>query len=292
MRWMRFNGYSGWSSCGQCLECRQAKAREWGLRNSFEADTTTEGCFITLTYDEEHNPIVLIKKHLQDFKKRLRRYVEGGKALNGRKIRTFDCGEYGDKNYRPHFHMLIHGFDFPDKYEIKKSDKGYPIYNSEKLEKIWGKGLVTVQDMTMNAAAYCARYSAKPTKFLPAHLQEHPEFNTFSKSLGTAEMLKKIDTYLETDEIYYDGKKFRIPQCVLNKRFEAVIEARRLRRSGVDIPVTEDEKRYVALKEARIRKSEQHMDACIRKHKGNFVKYLDERRYVKENADKRLQKKL
>ena len=145
-------------NCRQCLECRQKRAKEWALRCMTEAKKYSETCFITLTY--EKSPLLLVKKDLQDFLKRLRF------AIRPRKIRYFACGEYGDLKRRPHFHILIFGYDFPDKYLSSKSGRGYSIYDSDELTKLWGKGLVTVQDMTMNSCAYCALYSSKPKSCL------------------------------------------------------------------------------------------------------------------------------
>ena len=293
VKWCQSNGQPSFAmKCRKCYECTQEKAREWGLRNMMEQDDINIGCFITLTYSEENNPVVLLKKDLQDFKHRLRKHLKRKCGIP--QIRTYDCGEYGSKNYRPHFHMLIHGFNFPDKYLNGKSDRGHNIYNCDMLEKIWGRGLVTIQDMTISAAAYCARYAAVPTKFLPEELQGHPEFNTMSKSLGMEQILKNMDTYLLTDEIFYDGKKYRIPETALNKHFADVKEMDKQRRGGL-LPstfTTPKEQQYLALKENRRTRGETAWQARSAQLNDDMVESYNQARYRKENAIKRLQKKL
>ena len=293
------------TKCRKCLECRQERAREWGLRNAFESEEHEKGCFITLTYSDEYYPGHLVKKHLQDFKKRLRKSI-------GVVIKTFDCGEYGSKNYRAHYHMLIHGYNFPDKYVERKSNRGYDIYNSPRLEKVWGMGLVTVQDLTLNAAAYCALYAAKPTKYLPEELQPYPEFNTMSKSLGMKKILENMETYLLTDEIFYEGKRYRIPQSALDKYFNkhTVTEKRIVCRSVArgtplnvhyeDVYGTEERERvviddplglYAKLKERRRERGESIWQAQLAQV-SDPVEMYSQKQYRAEQRQKRLQKSI
>lgn len=101
-------------NCRKCLECRQKRANEWALRCMAEAQKYQQNCFLTLTY--EKSPLFLKKRDLQLFLKRFR------KAIYPHKIKYFACGEYGSKNYRPHFHLIIFGYDFEDKYLWSRSD--------------------------------------------------------------------------------------------------------------------------------------------------------------------------
>ena len=41
------------------------------------------------------------------------------------KIKYFVCGEYGTKNYRPHYHMLIYGLPLNDLKVYKQMDKDF-----------------------------------------------------------------------------------------------------------------------------------------------------------------------
>jgi len=295
-----------------------------------ESDQHEANCFITLTYAPTHPktgklaPIHLVRKDLKMFKDRLRDHIDYHYKI---KIKTFDCGEYGDENYRPHFHMLIFGFDFPDKFKAGESKAGHTIYHSQKLEDLWGHGLCTIQDLTMNAATYCALYQGKPRHELPDHLQAYPEFNTWSKGLGIQPMLDNMDKYLLTDEIYYDGRKHNIPQAVLNKYFteeeRKVGETHHALLSGSG--VSERAFQYYQLKMKRIEKARINEEAILAKlasgsvksvlgqtrtvisHEGNehilqpvvrftnnsfYWESLEQRKYRKEQEEKRLTKPL
>lgn len=155
--------------CGQCIGCRLAHSREWAIRCVHEASLHEDNCFITLTYNPENLPPDggLIKKDFKDFMKRLRkkfvRYAtdENGKGYAVNPIRYFHCGEYGEKNLRPHYHAILFNFNFEDWTYLYDSPGGSEIYTSPTLEKIWGLGFVTVGTVTFESAAYVARYCLK-----------------------------------------------------------------------------------------------------------------------------------
>lgn len=142
--------------CGQCVGCRLERSRQWAVRCVQEAQLHEENCFLTLTYSDKNIPEggTLVKKHFQDFMKRLRRFM--GKE----RISYFHCGEYGEKSRRPHYHALIFGMDFPDKKLYKDTHAG-PLYVSAALERLWGWGFCTIGALTFESAAYCARYIMK-----------------------------------------------------------------------------------------------------------------------------------
>lgn len=196
-------------SCRKCDECLQTRANDWGLRCHFEIKNHQENCFITLTYDK--NPVLLHKEHMQKFIKRLR------KKIYPKKIKYFSCGEYGDKQLRPHYHLIIFGHDFNDKIYWKNSQSGKRIYLSKELTNLWGYGNTTTQYANAQTARYSARYAAKSKENLPWPQNKQPEFNTMSQNLGVKEILAHIDNYLETDQIYVDGYAYKIPQVILNK---------------------------------------------------------------------------
>lgn len=130
--------------------------RHWATRILHEASLHEQNSFITLTYDDGSLPVggTLVKHHFQDFMKRLRA------RLSPRKIRFFQCGEYGDRYGRPHYHAIIFGYDFPDRVLYSKS-KGEPLYVSRFLDSVWNLGLSTVGDVTFDSAAYVAGYCLK-----------------------------------------------------------------------------------------------------------------------------------
>lgn len=143
--------------CGQCMGCRLDRAGDWATRIAHEAQLHQANSFLTLTYSEQHLPedLSLSVRHVQLFMKRLRR------SLEPEQIRFFGCGEYGDKFKRPHYHLIIFGWDFPDKFPWRKTGSGYVVYRSPKLEQIWPFGHVEIGTVTTQSAGYVARYVTK-----------------------------------------------------------------------------------------------------------------------------------
>lgn len=121
-----------------------------------------ESCFITLTYDEDNVPhlpdntgYTLDKKNMVNFMKRLR------DSIYPKKISFFQCGEYGENLGRPHHHAIIFGYAFPDKKLARKDERGYEIYQSEELKKLWPAGNHTIGNADIEAIAYVCRYVLK-----------------------------------------------------------------------------------------------------------------------------------
>lgn len=139
--------------CGQCIGCRLERSRDWATRIMHEASLHDRSSFITLTYEDLHLPKcgTLVKKHVQDFLKRFRKIHS---------CRFFGCGEYGDRNGRPHYHLCIFGWDFPDRVFFKR-ENGYNLYISPELSKYWTFGNNIVGNLTFESAAYVARYCLK-----------------------------------------------------------------------------------------------------------------------------------
>lgn len=120
-----------------------------------------ESCFITLTFDQANlekrsNPLSLDVSEYQRFMKRLRKRF-------GKNIRFFHCGEYGDKNKRPHYHAIIFGLDFKDK-KLWTNRDGNKLYTSEALQELWPYGFSTIGEVTFQSCAYVARYIMKKWK--------------------------------------------------------------------------------------------------------------------------------
>jgi hypothetical protein len=154
--------------CGQCIGCRLKKATEWALRITHESQMHDENCFITLTFNDKHLPkdYSLDKSHMQKFFKRLRKHLE----KTDTKIKYFYCGEYGDDSWRPHYHAIIHGYDFPDKIDVSES-VDQPYYLSETLKKLWPFGNHILANCTFETASYVARYTTK--KITGEKAEEH-----------------------------------------------------------------------------------------------------------------------
>lgn len=153
-------------SCKHCEGCRLAHADTWASRIMHEARMYPCGWaeFLTLTYDRAHLPLRgwLHYQDVQAFLKRLRIYGERHNLLLAdRAIRYVCAGEYGGEFRRPHYHMILYGFRFPDKKERGKRS-GYPVYSSELLNELWQQGSVNeIGCLTHKSAGYVARYAMK-----------------------------------------------------------------------------------------------------------------------------------
>lgn len=126
-----------------------------------EAQYHEKKCFLTLTYDDIYLPPqnTLVLRDLQLFLKRLRKELNPPKS-SLIKIRYFACGEYGDDNGRPHYHLILYGVDFPDRKAYKK-ENGHQLWKSETADRIWGKGFCPIGSVSQETCGYVARYLMK-----------------------------------------------------------------------------------------------------------------------------------
>lgn len=148
--------------CGQCTGCRLERSRQWAVRMKHEASLHDANCFLTLTYDDDHIPdkYSLRKADMSEFMKALRTDLD---RKGQGKARFFGCGEYGEQGtLRPHLHLCLFGQDFSaDRVLYGKNDQGKPLWTSETLTRIWGKGLAVIGQLEFESAAYVARYTLK-----------------------------------------------------------------------------------------------------------------------------------
>lgn len=206
--------------CRKCRPCRWYMTRQWALRCVLESRTHERNSFVNLTYSPEHLPKgdkfpgqgTLVVKHLQDFIKRLRRDLEYHDDM---KIRYYAAGEYGEQNGRAHYHILIFGYDFPDKKYWRKSKRGFRLYRSDRLEKLWRFGHAEVGELTYKTAGYVAGYIRKKVHGDLAedyYKGRKPEFCIMSKKppIGS-EWLRQNSWVWKEDLIRLEGKSFRPP---------------------------------------------------------------------------------
>lgn len=209
--------------CGQCIGCRLERSRMWAIRITHESSLYENNAFITLTYDDEHVPKdgSLRVDHFQKFMKRLRKH------FHPTPIRFFHCGEYGEKNARPHYHACLFNIDFADK-TIWKKQNDQTIYTSKTLSALWPAGFSTVGDVTFQSAAYVARYITKKITGPMAdlyymdidretgeiHRDLKPEYITMSRrpGIGKAWYDKYKSDVFPDDFIILNGKKMRTPK--------------------------------------------------------------------------------
>ncbi len=144
--------------CGSCIGCRSEQGRQWAVRMMHESRMHESNLFITLTYDEEN---------VGDGSLRatdLSRFVKDLRSRNpASRFSFFGCGEYGEQSQRPHYHALLFGFDFLDRYS--SPDVSRPnVWGSQDLESLWGRGRTEIGSVTMASASYVAGYVRKKVK--------------------------------------------------------------------------------------------------------------------------------
>lgn len=199
--------------CGQCIGCRLERSRQWAMRCVMEAQMHRDNCFVTLTYRDADLPSdgSVSVRTAQLFMKRLR------KEYSHQKIRFFLCGEYGSKNFRPHYHALIFGLCFADA-RVWSRRNGSTLYRSSILERLWPYGFSTIGEVNFDSAAYCARYVLKKVTGQDSrehYGERHPEFVTMSRRPGIgAEWYARYssDVYPGDTVILRDGVKMRPPK--------------------------------------------------------------------------------
>lgn len=193
--------------------------------------------FVTLTYDDDHLPPVypkfnmhtgeylgdspihsLVKDDFRKFVKDLRAYLDYHYGLQ---IRFFGCGEYGSVGHRPHYHIIIFGYDFHhDRQFFKNNFRGEKYYVSEALSKLWKNGFHIITDVSFDTCAYVARYVLKKQKGFTDYLDlmYEPEFTLMSRKPGIArqyyedhkdEIYPNCELFLSTEK---KGLKLRPPR--------------------------------------------------------------------------------
>ncbi|AXH74278.1 MAG: replication initiator protein [Microviridae sp.] len=153
--------------CGQCTHCRINRVRVWVGRMMLESSYHPASTFVTLTYNDEHlpNPPYVSKKAVQLFLYKLRAYAPD------RKFRYYAVGEYGEKSWRPHYHLIIYGL--------------YPT-ETALIEKCWPFGFVKLGTVENDSCSYVASYLIKRmTKKADPRLEGRPpEFSLMSLKPG------------------------------------------------------------------------------------------------------------
>lgn len=207
--------------CGRCIGCRLDRSQGWAQRCMHESQLHKESWFVTLTYSEENVPRELVYRHFQLFMKRLRR-AKGA-------VRFFMCGEYGERTARPHFHACLFGLSLDDLVLYKRLDSGFVLYTSKFLESVWQKGFCVVGAVSMDSAAYVARYCVKKVvgKDAEAHYTRvddvtgeiysiTPEFAHMSLKPGIG--ARWIEKYKE--EVYGSGRAEVRDSVVVNGSYQ------------------------------------------------------------------------
>lgn len=195
--------------CGKCMGCRLERSRQWAARCMHEAKMYEDNCFITLTYSDDFLPSdgSLVRKHVQDFMKRLRQ------EFSGRTIRFFGCGEYGEGLNRPHYHLCLFNLHFEDRVKFKRINDFW-FYTSDVLTSLWKFGHCLISDFSFETAAYVARYCTKKINgdLAKSHYGIRvPEFVMFSNRPGIGKPW--FDKFGQTDVFPSDTISVRGAHC-------------------------------------------------------------------------------
>ena len=220
--------------CGKCPSCLVARARDWAVRIYCELKTSPGPCwFVTITYDPEHLPYgnTLQPDDMRLFIKKIRNHYPKYK------VKYLYVGEYGEDHGRAHYHICLFNTDLTDLEQVGMSS-GMPIFESAKLTKLWGKGIVSIGTLTPKSAYYCAQYINKKIfgEKAEAHynkickdtgeiISQLPEFNRMSRkpALGTDFFNKYRKQYdcPELDFFVLPGG-IKVPQT---KHFDKMLKA-------------------------------------------------------------------
>lgn len=226
--------------CGNCTACRIEYQTAWKIRAELEMRNHDSNLWVALTYDPVHLSLQnleyeqdkdfshlgrvgvydsLEKQELDLFWKRFR------KAISPLKIRYMQCGEYGGKFGRPHYHAIIFGMDrhhpIFSNFHYVKSRKGFVGYIPQ-----WphGEFWISENPATIENAEYLAKYIHKKHKGKQAKeyyedLNIKPEFFSVSNRPGIGAV--KIDEFSKYYQFhpYYEtkGKKLSLPRYVVER---------------------------------------------------------------------------
>lgn len=195
--------------CGRCPPCQKQRVSQWGFRLRKQEELSHSAFFVTLTFDTTNVPIsgrgfmTLCKGEYQKFMKRLRKLT----PKNDAKISYYACGEYGTKNYRPHYHAIIFNA------------------SEENIAKAWQKGEIHIGKVSGASIAYTLKYINKG-KIIPMHRNDDrlPEFSLMSKGMGANYLTEQMVSYHKADlsRAYVtlpDGVKIALPRYYKNKMY-------------------------------------------------------------------------
>lgn len=328
--------------CGQCIECRINYARNWAARCEVESYYHQNNHFLTLTYDDEHLPIVnketgeiyrglkdpisyynsgerkevatLLMRDVQLFLKRLRKWASTHNMYDDPEVglKIFYCGEYGDKNGRPHYHMIVYGVKIPD-LRVEYYKGGYEHDQSDIIRQLWGNGRIEVGSVTYESCQYVAQYVVKKQKGIGAKTYKKkgiaPEFCRMSRrpGIGMRYWEEHKDEIYSVDTIYLKrGKKVKPPKYfdilqdehelkkeMGEKRYNAVKEYEKAQKKANE---TKDEEAIILpkmhsiamqhLKKERRQKANESLFEQLKKTTMGLLEYLDVKaeNYVKRHT--------
>lgn len=168
--------------CGNCEPCRWSRRQLWTFRLQLEAMCHEHSAFITLTYDEDHLPGLgsLAPEHVQSWLK----VVRERERREGRFFRFYLVGEYGDTSHRPHYHLILFGFEpclrGRTRRDVISGECKWRdcCVRCRLVGESWSRGIVEIGEVNKDSCGYIAGYVMKKmTRFDDIRLNgRHPEF--------------------------------------------------------------------------------------------------------------------
>lgn len=245
-----------------------------------EASLHERNSFLTLTYEDKYLPADgnLDKRAVPKFMERLRKR----RRKIGRKIRYYQCGEYGEKRKRPHYHVVLFGEDFSDS-RVPFGKGEYPTWISSELCELWPFGQSLIGSVTFESASYVARYVCDKVTGSQAELhyevvdpgtgevtERVPEFATMSRRPGiAAEWLDRYESDVyPSDEVVVSGARSKPPRY-----FDKLLEAR-----NPELASQVDERRRVVPFRKRYERSAKRLqvrEVCTKARVNLFQRELD-----------------
>lgn len=194
----------------------------WVFRLENELKDSSSAYFLTLTYNPDNVPLdyessqmVLNKKHVQDFIKRIRFYYPKSLGYN---IRYFIVGEYGDTFHRPHYHAIL--FNLP-----------LSLYDATRfIEKVWTHGFVQVGHCSLGGINYACKYMLKSNS--RPFADAVPCFMVCSKRppIGLTRYYRLYNEVYSRKIMPYAissfGTKVSLPDCFVNRFYPKETESR------------------------------------------------------------------
>ena len=242
--------------CGKCLPCQKKRRSEWSLRLEHEYMFSDSAFFITLTYNDESLPRTkqgfptLVKKHVQDYIKRLRNAhvaylkkeqekVKNEFKIKSKSIRYYTVGEYGSQTRRPHYHLLLFNYDianispFTSKWKNTQTQMSY--------------GHVDVGTVTSASINYVTKYMFKG--FNKKTDKRQRPFSLMSKKpiIGHDYLVNYGTHHIQNETLEVrdqNGGLRRIPKAYLRRLFTNKEDRRELSKKNHDEFIKSKMKRY------------------------------------------------
>lgn len=210
-------------NCGQCHACRVNYTSKWTLRLLYELSCWDCASFVTLTYNDVNLPLDR-GLHLSDVTK----FRDSLEYYSGKRpYKFYHCGEYGTRYKRPHYHMILFGYDPYSKKDrelvCKSWNKCEPFFfdmfpkNYLKTNSPVGQGMLPV---CREDIAYVCGYVQKKLngeKAQEEYGNKKRPYSTGSHGLGLEFALKNAERLKENKWTFLNGKRIGIPRYFREK---------------------------------------------------------------------------